>query len=108
MSGDLLSARDLHVSFAGRHGHPDAKGVDGVDLDVASGEILALVGESGCGKTTLARTLLGLEGPSGGTVSYDGAELSYTSRSMRAYRRRVQLILQDPTGALNPRHSVYE
>jgi oligopeptide/dipeptide ABC transporter ATP-binding protein len=108
MSGDLLSARGLHVTFAGRFGRPDAKGVDGVDLDVASGEILALVGESGCGKTTLARTLLGLEQPSEGSVSYDGNDLSYTSRSMRAYRRRVQLILQDPTGALNPRHSVYE
>jgi peptide/nickel transport system ATP-binding protein len=108
VSGSLLSARDLHVTFAGRHGRTDAKGVDGVDLDVASGEILALVGESGCGKTTLARTLLGLEEPSGGSVSYDGAVLRYNSRSMRGYRRRVQLILQDPTGALNPRHSVYE
>jgi oligopeptide/dipeptide ABC transporter ATP-binding protein len=108
MSGDLLSARELVVTFPGRGGRPDAKGVDGVDLDVASGEILALVGESGCGKTTLARTLLGLERPSGGTVSYDGTPLAYDGRTLRAYRRRVQLILQDPTGALNPRQSVYE
>ena len=76
MSADLLSARDLEVTFWGRHGRPDAKGVDGVDIDVASGEILALVGESGCGKTTLARTLLGLERPSTGSVSYDGAGLA--------------------------------
>lgn len=108
MSGDLLTARDLEVTFAGRNGRLDAKGVDGVDLDLASGEILALVGESGCGKTTLARTLLGLEPPSSGVVSYDGSGLDYRSKSMRSYRRRVQLILQDPTGALNPRHSVYE
>jgi len=108
VSGDLLSARDLEVTFAGRHGKPDAKGVDGVDLDIASGEILALVGESGCGKTTLARTLLGLERPSAGQVAYDGSGLDYRNGAMRAYRRRVQLILQDPTGALNPRHSVYE
>jgi peptide/nickel transport system ATP-binding protein len=108
MSGDLLSARQLHVTFEGRHGRPDAKGVDGVDLDVASGEILALVGESGCGKTTLARTLLGLERPSDGSVTYDGSGLAYDSRSLRSYRRRVQLVLQDPTGALNPRQSVYE
>lgn len=108
MSADLLSARDLEVTFFGRHGRADAKGVDGVDIDLASGEILALVGESGCGKTTLARTLLGLERPSMGSVAYDGSGLRYDTRSMRAYRRRVQLILQDPTGALNPRHSVYE
>jgi oligopeptide/dipeptide ABC transporter ATP-binding protein len=108
MSADLLSARDLEVTFLGRHGRADAKGVDGVDIDLASGEILALVGESGCGKTTLARTLLGLERPSMGAVAYDGSGLKYDSRSMRAYRRSVQLILQDPTGALNPRHSVYE
>ncbi len=105
---DLLSARNLEVTFPGRGGRPDAKGVDGVDLDVASGEILALVGESGCGKTTLARTLLGLEVPSAGSVSYDGTPLQYKSAAMKAYRRRVQLILQDPSGALNPRQSVYE
>ncbi len=105
---DLLSARDLEVTFPGRGGRPDAKGVDGVDLDVGSGEILALVGESGCGKTTLARTLLGLERPSAGTVTYDGEPLGYSSRFLKGYRRRVQLILQDPSGALNPRQSVYE
>ena len=108
MSGDLLTARNLEVTFSGRNGRRDAKGVDGVDLDVASGEILALVGESGCGKTTLARTLLGLERPSTGIVTYDGSGLGYSAGALRAYRRRVQLILQDPTGALNPRHSVYE
>ncbi len=108
MSGDLLSARGLEVTFAGRSGRPDAKGVDGVDLDVGSAEILALVGESGCGKTTLARTLLGLERPSAGTVTYDGEQLAYGTRFLKGYRRRVQLILQDPSGALNPRQSVYE
>ena len=96
------------MTFPGRHGRPDAKGVDGVDIDVAPGEIVALVGESGCGKTTLARTLLGLELPSGGSVEYDGMELSHRPRLLRDYRRRVQLILQDPTGSLNPRQSVYE
>jgi peptide/nickel transport system ATP-binding protein len=108
VTGTLLSARALEVTFRGRGGRPDAKGVDGVDLDVAPAEVLALVGESGCGKTTLARTLLGLERPSAGTVRYDGNELGYGSGSLRAYRRQVQLILQDPTGALNPRQSVYE
>ena len=108
MTGTLLSARALEVTFPGRGGRPDAQGVDGVDLDVAPGEVLALVGESGCGKTTLARTLLGLEQPSAGTVSYGGDALRYGAGALRAYRRQVQLILQDPTGALNPRQSVYE
>jgi len=108
VSDGLLSARGLGVWFEGRHGRPDAKAVDGVDLDLARGEILALVGESGCGKTTLARTLLGLELPTTGTVAYDGQPLDYSNRALRAYRRRVQLILQDPSGSLNPRHSVYE
>jgi oligopeptide/dipeptide ABC transporter ATP-binding protein len=104
----LLSARGLEVTFLGRHGRTDAKGVDGVDVDVAPGEILALVGESGCGKTTLARTMLGLEQPTAGEVAYDGRALGYDRRYLRNYRRKVQLILQDPTGALNPRQSVYE
>jgi oligopeptide/dipeptide ABC transporter ATP-binding protein len=108
MSGDLLSARDLHVTFQGRHGRPDAKGVDGVDIDVAAGEIVALVGESGCGKTTLARTLLGLERPSGGQVTYNGTPIDYSTKGLREYRRQVQLILQDPSGSLNPRQNVYE
>jgi peptide/nickel transport system ATP-binding protein len=104
----LLSARDLEVTFPGRHGRADVKGVDGVDLDVGAGEILALVGESGCGKTTLARTLLGLEQPSAGAVTYDGSALAYSTRALRRYRRDVQLVLQDPSGALNPRQTVYE
>jgi oligopeptide/dipeptide ABC transporter ATP-binding protein len=108
VSPGLLSARDLEVTFAGRQGRPDAKAVDGVDLDVADGEIVALVGESGCGKTTLARTLLGLEQPTVGEVRYADVPLRYSTRALREYRRKVQLILQDPTGALNPRQSVYE
>jgi peptide/nickel transport system ATP-binding protein len=106
MSTPLLEAEGLRVSFAGSG--RVARAVDGVNLAIRKGEIVALVGESGCGKTTLARTLLGLQQPIGGTVRYGGAALGYSSRALRNYRREVQMILQDPTGALNPRQTVYE
>lgn len=104
----LLSARGLHVTFPGRRGAPPARAVDGVDLDIGAGEIVALVGESGCGKTTLARSLLGLVRPTAGTIAFDGQPLAYSSGALRAYRKRAQLVLQDPSGSLNPRHTVYD
>ncbi|GAB2765031.1 oligopeptide/dipeptide ABC transporter ATP-binding protein [Streptomyces bullii] len=104
----LLSAQGLHVTFPGRHGAPRARAVDGVHLEIRPGEIVALVGESGCGKTTLARCLLGLVEPTSGRVTFDGRPLEYSGRALKAYRRRVQLVLQDPSGSLNPRHTVYD
>ncbi|MFH8581804.1 ABC transporter ATP-binding protein [Streptomyces zaomyceticus] len=107
-AASLLSARGLHVTFPGRRGAPPARAVDGVDLDIGAGEIVALVGESGCGKTTLARSLLGLVRPTSGTVAFDGRPLSYSAGALKAYRKRAQLVLQDPSGSLNPRHTVYD
>jgi oligopeptide/dipeptide ABC transporter ATP-binding protein len=106
----VLEAHDLHVGFghASRGGVPPIRAVDGVELSVGRGEILALAGESGCGKTTLARALLGLVKPFAGGVRYDGIPLDYRTRGLKAFRRKVQLVLQDPTGALNPRRTVYE
>ncbi|WP_328768292.1 ABC transporter ATP-binding protein [Streptomyces sp. NBC_00286] len=104
----LLSAEGLHVTFPGRHGAAQARAVDGVDLDIRPGEIVGLVGESGCGKTTLARSLLGLVRPTAGRIAFGGKPLGYSSRALKAYRRRVQLVLQDPSGSLNPRHTVYD
>ncbi len=104
----LLSAAGLQVTFAGRRGGASARAVDGVDLDIGEGEIVALVGESGCGKTTLARSLLGLVPPTSGRVTFGGQPLGYGSRALKSYRKRVQLVLQDPSGSLNPRHTVYD
>lgn len=103
----VVEVEDLHVTFSGREGGT-AKAVDGVNLAIRKGEIIALVGESGCGKTTLARTILGLEKPASGEVRFRGAPLEYSGRALKRYRKSVQLVLQDPTGSLNPRHSVYE
>ncbi|MGW0590806.1 ABC transporter ATP-binding protein [Streptosporangium sp. NPDC002607] len=105
----VLTAQGLRVHYPAHGGGRGAsRAVDGVELDVAPGEIVALVGESGCGKTTLARGLLGLERPTGGQVLFEGRPLLYSSRALKRYRRSAQLVLQDPTGALNPRHTVYE
>jgi oligopeptide/dipeptide ABC transporter ATP-binding protein len=103
----LLELRDLRVQYAAR-GSAVARAVDGVDLALPEGEVLALVGESGCGKTTLARTIMGLERPVGGEVRHRGEPLRYDRRSLRDYRRRVQMVFQDPTGALNVRQTIYE
>ncbi|GAA1748142.1 ABC transporter ATP-binding protein [Streptomonospora arabica] len=104
----VLAAEGLEVAFTGRTGRSTARAVDGVDLEIGAGEIVALVGESGCGKSTLARALLGLVRPSAGRVAFHGLGLGYRPRELKEVRRRVQLVLQDPTGALNPRHTVYE
>ncbi|WP_088320597.1 ABC transporter ATP-binding protein [Kineosporia sp. R_H_3] len=103
----LLALEDVHVVLGG-HGAPSARAVDGVHLQVRRGEIVALAGESGCGKTTLARTVLGLQRPTSGRVLVDGVELGTSRADLRAWRRRVQLVPQDPTGSLNPRRTVYE
>ena len=102
-----LEARDLAVEFTSRGGG-GAVALDGADLTIKAGEIVALVGESGSGKTTLARALTGLQRPVRGQVFLDGQPLDYRGRSLRAFRRRVQMVLQDPAGALNPRHTVYD
>ncbi|SFS69620.1 nickel ABC transporter ATP-binding protein NikE [Saccharopolyspora flava] len=103
----LLSASGVEVTFRSRAGKA-VRAVRGVDLEVGGNEIVALVGQSGSGKTTLARTLLGLQRPTGGEVRFGGEPLPTGSAALRDYRRKVQLVLQDPTGALNPRHTVYE
>jgi oligopeptide/dipeptide ABC transporter ATP-binding protein len=102
-----LSAAGLRVEFTTRSGRV-ARALDGADLVVRAGEVVALVGESGSGKTTLARSLVGLLRPTAGEVRWEGQPLVRSSRGLKELRRHVQLVLQDPAGALNPRHTVYE
>ena len=87
--GPLLELRDLHVAFRQPQRGRVARAVDGVDLALPQGEVLALVGESGCGKTTLARTILGLERPASGEVRYRGEPLRYDRRALRALPART-------------------
>ena len=103
----FLEARGVVVEFATRGGSV-ARALDRVDLSLERGEILAIVGESGSGKTTLARTLMGLQRPVAGEVRVDGAPMEYSTRRLRDLRRRVQMVLQDASGSLNPRQTVYE
>lgn len=107
----LLSLRDVSKQFPARAmGGPRGAqllAVDGVTLDIAAGETLGLVGESGCGKTTLTRVILRLEDATAGEVIFDGQSLAGLSRrEMLAVRSELQVILQDPYASLNPRMRV--
>ncbi|MFB7495914.1 ATP-binding cassette domain-containing protein [Streptomyces sp. NPDC056161] len=97
----LLQLSGLRKEFGGRTVHV---AVDDVSLDVHEGETLALVGESGCGKTTLTRLLLKLLEPTAGSVRFDGRDLAGLSAAeLRAVRRQMQVVFQDPYSSMNPR-----
>jgi oligopeptide transport system ATP-binding protein len=102
----LLEARDVRRQFTrgGLFGRTHLRAVDGVDLEVEQGEVLALVGESGCGKTTLGRLLLGLDSPDAGAVELDGTALGQLDR--KTVRKRLQPVFQDPYASLDPRWTV--
>ncbi|MEV6249831.1 oligopeptide/dipeptide ABC transporter ATP-binding protein [Streptomyces sp. NPDC051742] len=104
----LLSVRDLTMTFPGRRARSaPVRAVDGVGFDVAAGETLGLVGESGCGKSTTGRMIVRLLEPTGGSVSYDGRDISHLSqRELKPLRRDLQMVFQDPHSSLNPRQTV--
>jgi len=115
-SAPLLEVVDLHkyyklprtsLSWLRRSARPSLHAVDGVNLTVRKGETLGLVGESGCGKTTLGRCLVRLVEPSSGSVRLGGQNLlELSAPEMRRIRRRVQMVFQDPGSAMNPRQTV--
>lgn len=106
--GPLLSVRDLAIHFP-TPGGALLRAVDGVDLDITPGETLGLVGESGCGKTTLGRCLVRLRRPTAGRILFGGVDLAALGpRALRPLRRRLQIIFQDPYASLDPRMTVEE
>jgi oligopeptide transport system ATP-binding protein len=109
----LLEVRGLQMHFPISEGMlvrrqvGDVKAVDGVDLTIGRGETLGLVGESGCGKTTMGRCILRLEKPTAGQIIYDGVDIAKLGRrDLVALRRRIQVIFQDPYSSLNPRMKI--
>ena len=108
----LLQVKDLRTWFPIRRGllqrvDGHVKAIDGVSFHIGRGETLGLVGESGCGKTTVGRTILRLVEATGGTVTFGGVDVfSLGPSAMRQMRRRMQIIFQDPGGSLNPRMRV--
>ncbi len=112
-TGPLVELDDLRVWFPIKSGvvfdrHVgDIKAVDGVSLAIGRGETVGLVGESGCGKSTVGRAMLRLYEPTGGRVLFEGTDVTHLPESqLRQLRRQMQMVFQDPFASLNPRHSV--
>ena len=109
---NLLEVKNLKVHFPVKRGmfqpaREFVKAVDGVSFSIAPGETLGLVGESGCGKTTLGRAIVRLVEPTAGSVSLEGADITNLGgAALRVQRRKLQMIFQDPYGSLNPRMTV--
>ena len=114
MSDYLVQVRDLHKEFPIRGGVlgrslATVRAVDGVSFAVKEGQTLGLVGESGCGKTTVGRTLVRLTPSTGGSILYRGDDITrLKGGDLRALRRKVQIVFQDPQSSLNPRLTVRE
>ena len=105
----ILQVHNLRMYFPVTHGllqkeSAEVRAVDGVDFNIMEDETLGLVGESGCGKTTIGRCILRQYRPSGGRIIFDGEDISdLPQKKLRKIRRKMTLIFQDPYGSLNPR-----
>lgn len=113
MSVPVIETKDLRVYFRIRKSlfgkELYVKAVDGVNMAINKGEIFTLVGESGCGKTTLGKTIVGLINPTSGKLFFEGAEVSTLSKEeYKKYRRSVQIIHQDPYASLNPTKTIFQ
>ncbi len=112
--GLILSVRDLVIQFSSQHGFLKRSreiftAVDCLSFELHKGKTLALVGESGCGKTTTARALLRLQAITSGAIEYQGRDvINLRGRSLREFRKKVQIIFQDPFSSMNPRMTVGE
>lgn len=110
----LIQVRDLKKYYPVKGGiitHTTGyiRAVDGVSFSIEKGKTLGLVGESGCGKSTIGRQLVGLEKPTEGTISYRGKDLAlYSKQEMREIRTKLQMVFQDPYSSLNPRKHIFE
>lgn len=103
----IMEVQNLRVWFPGGRGKDMVKAVDDVSFSIQEGETLGLVGESGCGKTTLGRTLLGLIRPSRGRILFRGSDLTHIpSDEWKKRRKELQIVFQDPYGSLNPRMTI--
>ena len=112
LDGPLLAVTDLAVTFRSRRGRRSRRqirAVDGVSFELGRGEILALVGESGCGKTSIVRAIARLEETSGGEVLFRGRNIAHDRRLMlRQLRRDIQVVFQDPFESLDPRLTAFD
>ena len=110
----LIRVEDLKVYYPVKggiinHTVGHTKAVDGVSFSIMEGEILGLVGESGCGKSTIGRQLVGLERPTAGKIFFEGRDLSLLKKGqMQKIRTQLQMVFQDPYSSLNPRRHIYE
>ncbi len=110
---NLFEVSGLYLQYSSRKGvsgrEEKVNALNGVDLDIKRGEILAIAGESGCGKSTFAKALIGLEKPQRGVIKFEGKDVAdFSPCEMKAFRQKVQMVFQNPYASLNPKMKIFE